>query len=281
MSGGVTDVLKFLSDSFLQGKSYSSVNILRSMLSKTLNFGTAGLADVGKHPLVVQLMRGMFNIRPSSPKYSSTWNPSVVLNFFDGTAQRTLSRLQLARKTVMLLALTTLLRCAELASIQADSIIISDSEASFTLGKLRKSQHTGPLQRISVPAWRENVSICPVACLEAYILNTATVRNAVNNHQLFIGSTKPFKPVTSSTISRWLKDQLKEAGVDTAIFSAHSTRGAAASKAASAGVCIQAILKQGHWAKESTFAKFYRRDPGVDSLGSVGASVLTQEASPI
>jgi hypothetical protein len=52
--------------------------------------------------------------------------------------------------------------------------------------------------------------------------------------------------------------------VDTSVFSAHFTRGAAASKAASAGVSIQTILKQGHWANESTFVKFYRRDTAID-----------------
>ena len=38
---------------------------------------------------------------------------------------------------------------------------------------------------------------------------------------LFIGSSKTHHPVTSSTVGRWIKDQLKEAGVDTAVFSAY------------------------------------------------------------
>ena len=56
------------------------------------------------------------------------------------------------------------------------------------------------------------------------------------------------------------KNQLKSAGVDTNIYTAHSTRGAAASKAAASGETIQAILKQGHWSRESTFARFYQRE---------------------
>lgn len=42
-------------------------------------------------------------------------------------------------------------------------------------------------------------------------------------------ANKPHKLVSSSTVGRWIKDQLKEAGVDTTIFSAHLTRGAVAS----------------------------------------------------
>jgi hypothetical protein len=40
--------------------------------------------------------------------------------------------------------------------------LISDSEMSFALSKPRKAQHSGPLHRVSVAAWRLNVSICPV-----------------------------------------------------------------------------------------------------------------------
>ena len=76
-----------------------------------------------------------------------------------------------------------------------------------------------------------------------------------------------------STIGRWIKDQLKEAGIDTSIFSAHSTREAAGSKALANGVPLKSILNQGHWARESTFAKFYQRDVNVDR-NVVGQSVL-------
>ncbi|KZS01974.1 Uncharacterized protein APZ42_001167, partial [Daphnia magna] len=97
-------------------------------------------------------------------------------------------------------------------------------------------------------------------CLQSYIARTSNLRKPHNAKQLLIGSTKPHNPVTSATVGRWIKDQLREAGIDTSIFSAHSTRGAAASKAASSGVSIQAILKQGHWSNENTFSKFYRRE---------------------
>ena len=53
---------------------------------------------------------------------------------------------------------------------------------------------------------------------------------------------------------------MKSAGVDTNIYTVHSTRGAPASKAAASAVPIQAILKQGHWSRESTFARFYQRE---------------------
>ncbi len=118
-----------------------------------------------------------------------SWDPAVVLAFFGARATKELSRLQLARKTATILALTIFLRCAKLTSIQFNSIVLSDSEASFTLKKLRKS--LSALQRISVEAWPNNVNICPVSRLKACIENNSLFRNASKSDQLFIGSNKP------------------------------------------------------------------------------------------
>lgn len=247
------------------------------MLSSTLGLGPLGPSEIGKHPLVTKLLKGIYNARPPAPRYANTWDPAHILAHFDAMATTTLSRIQISRKVVTLLAITTLLRCTDIASIQASSIITSDTEASFVLGKPRKTQHAGPLTKITVPAWPRNQTICPVACLKAYISSTSHIRDTSNADNLFISTNKPFRAVGSSTIARWIKIQLQEAGIDTTIFNAHSSRGAAASKAASKGIPINSILKQGQWANESTFAKFYRRDIAGDS-NATGRAILDQEA---
>jgi hypothetical protein len=233
------------------------------MLSSTLNLTASGLKDVGKHPLVIQLMKGIYRGKPPTPKYSAIWDPSVVINNFVSSSIRVMSLIQLAHKTVTLLALTTLLRCSELNSIQLDSISFSAEKVFFNLGVLRKSQRSGPLMRYSQDEW-ENPLICQVTCLRSYLERTANLRSSLQNSGVFIGSNKPHNPVTGSTIGGWIKHQLKEAGIDTSIFSAHSTRGAAASKASSTGVSIQVILNQGHWASESTISKLYHRETSTN-----------------
>jgi hypothetical protein len=233
------------------------------MLSSTLNMGIGNREEIGKHLLVTRLMKGIFQARPPA-KYSGTWDPSIVLSHFGVTAGQTLSLLQLARKLDTLLALTTLLRCAEIASIQRETIEFAGLKVYLHLGTLRKSQRSGPLMRLSLDEWSQNKAICPLTCLRSYIERTSILRTPQNAKQLLIGSTKPHNPVTSATVGRWIKDQLREAVIDTSIFSAHSTRGAAASKAASSGVSIQAILKQGHLSSENTFSKFYRRESATE-----------------
>ncbi|KAI9550901.1 hypothetical protein GHT06_004520 [Daphnia sinensis] len=270
----------FLSDYFHSGKSYSTVNVARSMLSSTLSLSSESL-ELGRNPLVVNLMRGVYNEKPPVPKYTATWDPSVVLMHLEvsANARNSLSTLQLARKASTLLALTSLSRCADLAAIQLRSINFSEGGVKFALNRPRKAQHSGPLHVLSIGAWHQKPAICPVACMRSYIVHTAPFRNDSNSESLFIGSNKPHKPVTSSTIGRWIKEQLKEAGIDTSIFSAHSARGAAASKAMDRGVPIQSILNLGHWSRESTFARFYKRTV-PENTNLVGASILCSSQDP-
>lgn len=54
--------------------------------------------------------------------------------------------------------------------------------------------------------------------------------------KLFIPWVKPHRSMIPSSIARWLKTVLDVAGIDTTIFKAHSTRGAAVSAAKNLGV---------------------------------------------
>ena len=74
--------------------------------------------------------------------------------------------------------------------------------------------------------------------------------------KLFLRVIIPNKPVAPSTVARWLKTVLDKAGIDTSIFKAHSTRGAAATAAANAGIITEDILKAADWSGESVFKKY-------------------------
>ena len=93
--------------------------------------------------------------------------------------------------------------------------------------------------------------------LKEYIRRTESIRK--NEKQLFISFHKPYAAVARSTISRWLKDVLYEAGIDVGTFKAHSTRAASCSRAKKDGVPIEDILRNAGWANDSTFKKFYNK----------------------
>ena len=54
-------------------------------------------------------------------------------------------------------------------------------------------------------------------------------------------------------ISRWLKEFMRLSGIDTSIFTGHSTRTASASKARQVGLSFPEISKRSQWTNKSTF----------------------------
>ena len=75
----VTDVIEFLTELFQSGIGYSCLNTARSALSSVIIFSDN--TPDGSHPLVARFMKGVFERRPSLPKYTSTWDVNVVLTF--------------------------------------------------------------------------------------------------------------------------------------------------------------------------------------------------------
>ena len=117
--------------------------------------------------------------------------------------------------------------------------------------------------------------ICPVTTLQAYEARTKEFR-ADKKYLLFLSWIGKHDPVFSSTIARWLKICLTEAGIDTGIFKAHSVRGASSSTAAAAGVTTADILNAADWSSVTTFQKFYCRQTKESGDNSAfGTAVLS------
>lgn len=151
MLSNLVTILEFLLHLQTTGKSYSCLNIHRSMLSVTLD--PINGRPIGQHPLVVRLMNGCYNLNPPTPRYSYTWDVGMVLNFMRRYKENgALPLVELSKKLATLLAIASLLRTAELASIGKDSIIFTSDGVQFTLLRPRKSQSSGPLRWISLTA---------------------------------------------------------------------------------------------------------------------------------
>ncbi|KAI8503114.1 Tight junction protein ZO-2 [Branchiostoma belcheri] len=121
--------------------------------------------------------------------------------------------------------------------------------------------------------------LCAFTYLKEYLRRTSSLRKERGGEQkLFISYRRPHRPVGSATLARWVKSVLGTAGVDTATFSAHSTRGASTSAAAAAGVSLHSIMKAADWSRESTFLKYYRRDNNQHTFGqAVLSTALNSE----
>ena len=114
MQTSVNEVLGFLHDLFTKGLSYSAVNSARSALSNY--FMGENLSDsefsVATHPLIKRYMKGVFNSRSPSPRYSEIWDVQPVLSYL--ALMYPLDKLtlkELSFKLVVLLAITSGQRC--------------------------------------------------------------------------------------------------------------------------------------------------------------------------
>jgi hypothetical protein len=179
--------------------------------------------------------------------------------------------IQLTLTLTVLLALTSLCRISELAAIEHDSIAVSNFGVKFALSKLRKNQK-GPLKSFVLVRLNPESLACPVACMSAYLIKSFDFTNHVFGKTLRLGLKAPHKTVGVSTVVRWIKEVLADSGIDVNLFSAHSTRGSAASKEFASGIPVERILKARNWATESVFSRHYQRpvvEPEPDGLAIV------------
>ena len=189
LSVPLASALEFLAELYREGRSYSSLNVHRSMLSKTLP--PIDGHPIGVHPLIKNLLNGCYNLNPPKPKYNCSWDPTVVIQFMATLGSNDyLSLSWLTKKTAVLLALASLLRVSELVAISFRSIQFSENDVKFVLLKPRKAQHGGPLQTFTIPSLADP-DCCPVQALKAYINRMAPLRENSNINQLFISFIVP------------------------------------------------------------------------------------------
>nr|CAH7731455.1 unnamed protein product [Callosobruchus chinensis]CAH7767406.1 unnamed protein product [Callosobruchus chinensis] len=130
-------VLKSLTHQFESGCSYSTINTHRAALSQILG---PNLSDDFR---IKRFFQGLRHLRPSLPKYHSTWDPTVVLNYLKKLSSSPSSLQQLTYKTAMLLALATGQRVQKLASIDLGNLHILPDRLDIHITKQLKTTHTG------------------------------------------------------------------------------------------------------------------------------------------
>ena len=256
--------LDFLAELFDQGLQHRSINTIRSAVSMT-HSQLEGV-PIGQHPLVTRLLKGVYNLRPPMPRYSSTWDVGMVTKYLTSLGRNEdLPLKRLSQKLALLMALVEACRTSELKALDLRFKVLKPEGISFKLASLTKKRTPGlPPKELFFGAFPGNECLCVVKCLSAYESATAELR-AVDGgvNQLFISYTRPHRPITSQRIAHWIKDLLGDAGVNTDVFKAHSVRGASTSAAMNKGVSLAEVLNTADWSKESTFRRFYYRS--VDS----------------
>lgn len=254
LNSSVTLILKFLTDEFHKGASYGTLNSFRSALKLILpNL---------ENDHISRFLRGVFKIKPNFPKYNTTWNPNLVLDHLSKLyPNENLSIKEISKKIVTLLALSTGQRMQTLSLITVKDINVTDTYVIIKINEIIKTSAPNRQNpQLIIPFFNNKKSICPATTLISYMERTKPLRINSNNDKLIQTYKNPVHNCTSQSISRWIKETLKDSGVDVHIFSAYSTRHASTSAAHRSGVSIDVIRKTAGWTGNSMcFANFYNQ----------------------
>lgn len=254
------DVLEYFSTLYQNGLQYSGLNTARGALS-SLGITLDGIS-VGKHPMVIRYMRGIYNLCPPKPRYDRTWDVNKVLNFLRTLSPvKSISLKLLSMKLTMLIALTNAARSQTIHLMDMNFVDKVMGDYVFLLNEHVKQSRPGYKEpNVYIKAFPPDRRICVLTVFKEYISRTKCFRK--KHGKLLLSYKKPHEPVSRDTIARWIKTVMKYSGIDTNIFKAHSVRSAAVSKAKSNSVPISTILKTAGWSNVKTFAKFYDKEVG-------------------
>lgn len=251
----VRTCLNFLAFLYGQGLGYSSINTARSALSSVVTLMDG--RSVGSHPLVKKLVRGVFVLRPPSPRYDRIWDVNVVLNH--QRSQEPVDKVDfrlLSHNFVTLLLIVSSQRCQTLCALSAANVSFAGSHVSIGITGLLKTSRPGhQIGSLKLSEYAEDRRLCVVTYLREY-LKRASELEPPGRELLFVTTRPPFNAAATTTVARWTVETLGKAGVDTSVFKAHSTRSASVS-AAKGSVPLELLLAHAGWSSATSFARHY------------------------
>ena len=126
--------LDFLASLYEEEYEHRSINCYRSANSG-FHEKIEGL-PVGQNPEVCTLQTGVFNLRPSQPSYSSTWDVQIVKN--NWTDNKSLPNKSLTLTLTMLLALTSASRASNIHHLDIRFMSLPEEKVVFRFAKSQK-----------------------------------------------------------------------------------------------------------------------------------------------
>ena len=124
----VETVLKFLTELFSRGLSYSTINTAKSAISTVLTLPP--YPSLGDHPQINFFFRGLFNLRPPKTKLTFVWDVKLVFDMFrNSSSNEELSDKRLTQKLVMLLLLLGGQRLNTIKWFTIDRMVVTDTSS--------------------------------------------------------------------------------------------------------------------------------------------------------
>ena len=145
-------------------------------------------------------MKGVYNLRPSEPKYCKTWDVSNVLGYLRKLSPiKFVSLKDLTLKLVMLIAIITASRVQSLHLLTLNGLEKNfHSYSIFFDGLLKQNRPSWSQNCIELFAYPPDKRLCVTFVLKEYLKQTAALRKDCK--QLFISYVKPHGQVSRDTI---------------------------------------------------------------------------------
>ena len=252
---------------YVKGLAYNTIGRSRSAIAQIIVW--EGFSSIADHPYIRKYMKGVYNLRPTLPRYTAIWDINTILQYYKGMPDNiNLSFEQITRKTVMLLLILSFQRKQTIKSIHRKNVLfLGDKLVLLPNLVLKHTRQNNPLMPVEYDRFTDK-KLCIIECMKIYY----DIRNDLaskDTEQLIITSKKPYGPASADTIARWIKRELRSAGIDIKTYKAHSTRAASSSKAKQKGVSVGEILKKGRWGSSTTFKKHYDKHIVNNSVENV------------
>ena len=183
-----------MTEEFKTGLPYNSLVSARSTLGHCLpcniiNHSTA------QHSPVFTFLKGVYNLRPPTPKYVAIWNVNTLLSHIEHKDISTFY--DITKK------LATLFDSCIIHSYR----YITDTEVSFTFDEVHKHSRPNYKQKPLIFRAFTSRDLCPVTTLIAYLEHRIPVSG---DPALCIITVKPHKKASKDSISRRIKLCLKQ-----------------------------------------------------------------------
>ena len=130
-------MLAFLHSIYLNGCFYSGLCAACSALSSVVTIN--GFIKLSDHPLISWYLKGIYNRHPVLPKYSNTWDMSLLSKYYNSIGNN--ENLQFkdpVKKTVVLFMILGACRKQALFTITVDNIVVEENKIVFLPNKTLK-----------------------------------------------------------------------------------------------------------------------------------------------
>nr|CAI5839768.1 unnamed protein product [Callosobruchus analis] len=183
------EVICFLQDLLdKRAYKYGTFNSHRSALALI----TPG--DLGQNNVLKRFLKAVSRLRPATPRYNVTWDPSSVLKYLKDLDTKD-------SKLATLLALITGGRLQTLALIRISNIVRDNTGLQVSITDLRKTSLVSKAQPyIRIPFYHDDPKLCVATLTNTYISATKNIRG--EEDYLFITFSKPHKQAKGQTIAR-------------------------------------------------------------------------------